>query len=215
VRFDTGDAARTDAVYVFTSVDFERGRLRGAATLPVVWQQSSWTDADLGPVETGWQSGVADPVLRLDAAVWRRPQRNASVRVSGSVKLPVASVSDGYSSGEVDLALGLSASAFRGRNSLLADVTYWWVGDTPEVSFRNVPAFYAGLGRVLDRGYRWSGIVSVSGAPSPIPGFEPAAQLSLAVLRVFGRGALGVSADIGLSDSAAKFAVGTTWRAVF
>ena len=215
VRFETADGARTDAVYVFTSIDFEHGRLRGAATVPVVMQQAAWIDPVLGPVETGWLSGIADPVLRLDGAVWRTPSGGASLRVSGSVKLPVASVEDGYSSGEVDVALGLSASIFRGRNSLLADFTYWWLGDPSEVEYRNVPAFYVGYARVLDRAYRWSAIASVSGAPSPVPGFDPAAQMSLAVLRVIGRGALGVSVDIGLTDSAANLAVGSTWRIVF
>ena len=69
--------------------------------------------------------------------------------------------------------------------------------------------------RVLDARYRWSGIVSVSAAPSAIPGFDPPAQASVAVLRVFGRAALGVSFDVGLTDGSADFAVGSTWRFVF
>lgn len=216
VTFRTAEGDRTDAVYLFNSVDFERGRVRGSVTLPVVVQQSRWTDPDRGPVETPWQSGVADPMVRADVAVWRSRWQDTSVRASGAVKVPVASVENGYSSGEVDVGVGMSFSTFRGRNSVLADVTYWMLGDASEVAYRNVPAFYVGYARVLDQGYKWSGIVSISGAPSAIPGFDPPAQVSLAVLRVFGRGAaLGLSFDAGLTDGSADFAVGTTWRFVF
>jgi hypothetical protein len=216
VRIDTAEGERTDAVYLFTSVDFERGRFRGSLTVPVIAQQSAWIDPDLGPVETGWQSGLADPTLRVDAEVWRNRTRDTTLRLSGAVKVPVASVEDGYSSGGTDVAFGLSVATFRGRNSVLADLTFWILGDPADADYRNVPAFYAGYARVLDRNYRWSGIVSVSGAPSAIAGFDPPAQVSLALLRLLGRGAaLGVSFDVGLTDGAADFAVGSTWRFVF
>lgn len=216
VRIDTPDGDRTDAVYFFTSLDVEHGRLRGTLTVPVVTQRSRWTDPALGPIETGWDSGLADPTLRMDVEVWRSRWRGTSVRASGSVKLPVASVDDGYSSGEVDVALGLSVSTFRGRSSLLADATYWTLGDPTAIDYRNVPAFYLGYARVLDRGYRWSGIVSVSGAGSAVRGFDAPAQVSVALLRLLGAGAAaGVSLDIGLTDGAADVAVGSTWRFAF
>jgi hypothetical protein len=216
VKVETAEGDRTDAVYVFNSLDFEYRRLRATATFPVIAQQSAWIDATLGPVETGWSSGAADPTFRLDAEVWRSRFRSTSVRLSGTVKVPVASVDDGYSSGQADVALGASIATFRGRNNLTADVTYWILGDPSELDYRNVPSFYAGYARVLDGRYKWSGIVALSGAPSPIPGLDPSVQLSLALLRVLRPGAaLGVSFDIGLTDAAADFAVGSTWRFAF
>ena len=216
VKIDTPDGQRTDAVYIFNSVDFEFGRLRGSATLPVIAQQSAWVDSVLGSVNTGWQSGLADPTFRIDADVWRTRLRGTSVRVSGSFKAPVASVDDGYSSGEADVAVGISVSTFLGRNGLLADLSYWTLGDPPGVDYRNVPTIYVGYARVLDPAARWSGIVSVSGSPSVIPGAEPTAQVSAAVLRLLGRGAsIGLSFDVGLTDGAADFGIGTTWRVAF
>jgi len=216
VRIGDSDDNRTDAVYLFNSVDLETGRVRTSISLPLISQQSRWVDAELGPVETPWQTGVADPSVRVDVEAWRNRARDVSIRASGTVKIPVASVEDGYSSGEVDVGVGMAVSVFRGRNSVLADITYWMLGDPPDFDYRNVPAFYVGYARVLDRAYRWSGIVSVSGAPSVIPGLDPPAQISVAVLRVFGTGAaVGVSFDIGLTGGASDFAVGSTWRFAF
>jgi hypothetical protein len=216
VRIQPSDDDRTDAVYLFNSIDFERGPVRGSLTLPLIVQQSSWVDPEFGASKTPWQSGLADPTVRADMRVWQSRARDVSVRASGTVKIPVASVEDGYSSGKADVAFGMSLSTFGGRNSVLADFTYWIVGDPPEVDYRNVPAVYVGYARVLDRSYRWSGIVSVSGAPSAIPGFDPASQVSFAVLRLLGTGAaVGFSFDIGLTGGSSDFAVGSTWRFVF
>ena len=216
VKIRTAEEDRTDAVYLFNSIDFERGPVRGSVTLPLIVQQSRWVDPEFGVSETPWQSGLADPTVRVDARAWQSRARDVSIRASGTVKIPVASVEDGYSSGEVDVAIGVSLSTFRGRNSVLADLTYWIVGDPPDYDYRNVPAIYVGYARVLDRNYRWSGIVSVSGAPSVIPDLEAPAQVSFAVLRIIGAGAaVGFSFDIGLTDGASDFALGSTWRFVF
>lgn len=216
VRIGESEEDRTDVTYLFNSFDIQTGRVRTSVSIPFLVQQSRWVDPEFGPFETPWQSGFADPSVRVDVDVWRNWRRDQSLRASGSVKIPVASVEEGYSSGEVDVAVGVSYSVFRGRNSVLADVTYWMLGDPPDFDYRNVPAFYVGYARVLDRSYRWSGIVSVSGAPSVIPGLDPPAQMSIAVLRVFGpRAALGFSFDIGLTGGASEFALGSTWRFAF
>ncbi len=216
VKIKTAEEDRTNAVYLFNSIDFESGPVRGSVTLPLIAQQSRWVDPEFGASETPWQSGLADPTVRVDVGAWQSRARDVAVRASGTVKIPAASVEDGYSSGQVDVAIGVTLSTFRGRNSVLADLTYWIVGDPPDVDYRNVPAIYVGYARVLDRNYRWSGIVSVSGAPSVIPGFDPPAQVSVALLRILGAGAaVGVSVDIGLTAGASEFAVGSTWRFVF
>lgn len=213
VTIDTAEGERADAVYILNSLDVEHGRVRGSVTLPWIAQRTAWAVADDQPLDVPWQSGLADPTFRVEVEAWRAAARDASLRLSASVKAPLASVEDGFSSGEVDYALGVSWSAFRGRQSVLADVTWWILGDPTAVDYSNVASFYVGYGRVLDRRYRWSAIVSASGSPSVIPGATPPAQVSVALLRGFGdRGALGVSLDLGLTDGAADLAVGTTFR---
>lgn len=216
VRVETADGDRTDAAYLFTSLDLETGPVRTSVTLPVVAQSLRWADPNAGLVETGWQAGLADPIIRVDGRIWRHLTGASALRVSGAVKLPVASREDGFSSGKVDAAVGLSVTTSQGRNSLLADVTYWIFGDPEDMAYRNVPAVYIGYARVLDRQYRWSGILSVSAAPSAIPDLGAPAQVSAALLRAVGRrGAVGVSVDVGLTDNAADLAVGSLWRFTF
>jgi len=216
VTIDTADGEQADAVYILNSLDVEHGRLRASATLPWIVQRSAWAVEGDQLLDVPWQSGFADPTFRVEVEAWRTRARDAALRLSASVKAPVASVEDGFSSGEVDYALGVSWSAFRNRQSVLADFTWWVLGDPSDVDYRNVASFYVGYGRVLDRRYRWSAIVSASGAPSVIPGGTPPAQVSVALLRGFGaRGALGVSFDVGLTDGAADLGVGTTFRFAF
>ena len=216
LRIKTDEGERTDAVYFFNSLDVQAGRVRASMTLPLISLQSRWSDPDLGPVESGRQSGLADPMVRVDAEAWRSRRGDLSLRPSAAVKFPVAGVDDGFSSGEVDVAFGASFSMFRGRNSLLADVTYWALGDTPDAVYRDAPAFYVGYGRVLDRNYRWSGIVSVSGSRAVTSGVDPPAQVSVALLRILGSGAaFGLSLDVGLMDGASDIAIGSTWRFAF
>lgn len=213
VTVDTTDGERADAVYILNSLDVEHGRVRGSVTLPWIVQRTAWAVADDQPLDVPWQSGFADPTFRVEVEAWRTGTRDAALRLSASVKAPVASVEDGFSSGEVDYALGVSWSGFRGRQSVLADFTWWVLGDPSDVDYRNVASFYVGYGRVLDRRYRWSAIVSASGSPSVIAGGTPPAQVSVALLRGFGaRGALGLSLDLGLTDGAADLGVGTTFR---
>lgn len=214
VTVETPEGDRTEAAYIFTTLDYEAGPLRTSLTVPLVAQSLEWTDPTVGRVATGWQTGMADPTIRLDARVWAAP--SSTVRLTGSVKLPVTSTEDGRSTGEVDAAVGVTVTTSRGRHSVMADVTYWMLGDPDAVTYRNVPAIYVGYARVLDRQYRWSGIVSISAAPSAIPTLGAPAQLSAALLRVVGRrAALGVSVDVGLTDQAADLAVGALWRIVF
>lgn len=216
VSADNVEGERSDAMYLLNGFDVEKGRIRASATVPFIVQRIRWTEADGAAAETPWLSGFGDPFFRVDVAVWRPRARGSSFRLSASIKPPLASVTDGFSSGEVDYAFGASWSSWRGRQSVLADVTYWVVGDPPDTDLRNVPAFYVGYGRVLDSRYRWSAIVSASGSPPLAPGLGSTAQISAAVLRTVGRtGAAGVSVDVGLTGGAADIALGTTWRFAF
>jgi hypothetical protein len=213
VRLDTAEGDRSDGLFIMNSVDGERGILRASATLPLLAQRSRWAVPDAEPIQEPWNFGLADPIFRADIGAWRSRAHDSSVRLSGSIKVPIASVDQGFSSGETDYAVGVSWSRFRGRHSVLTDVTYWVVGDTADVNFRNVPSFYVGYGRVLDEQYRWSAIVSASATPAVVPESGHPAQVGIAVLRMLGPGrALGISVHIGLNDSAADLAIGSMWR---
>jgi hypothetical protein len=217
VKTTTAEGERSEAVYLFNSVDVTRGWLRTTVTVPLVVERTRWAVDGVPDVEPEpWTVGFGDPVIRLDVEPFRRGASGLSARFGAAIKAPLASVDEGLSSGEVDVGLGVSVSAGRDRDSVLADVTYWIVGDPPDLPLRNGPSAYVGYARVLDRDYRWSALVSVSGSPALAPGLRAPAQVGIGILRVLRSGAgLGVSVDIGLTDGAADIAVGTSWRMAF
>lgn len=215
VRADVADGVRTDAFYILNSLDVERGAIRASATIPVIAQRSVLTQPGTDDIATAWGTGVADPIFRVDATVWRATGRRTTVRLSGSVKVPLGRVEDGYSSGRTDYAVGASWSHTRGRHSLMTDVTYWVIGDPPDVDVRNVASFYLGYGRILDRSFRTSIVVSGGLTPSIVAGLPSSGQVGVGWLRAIGPSALGVSANVGVTEGAADLALGTTWRVTF
>jgi hypothetical protein len=75
-----------------------------------------------------------------------------------------------------------------GRTSLLIEALYWKYGDP-------------------------KGIVSLAGVRPGYEGSSPPVLLNLALLRLIGhRQSLSVSANVGLTDTATDFSLGTTWR---
>lgn len=215
-KMETSDGERTDAVYLINAIDVERGRMRVSATLPWILQRSKWTDPVLGPGESAWQSGFSDPTFRIEAEAWRSRSQDVRLRLGGAIKVPVADVASGYSSGQTDVAVSLSVSTGRGRHSVFADATFWMLSDSPDATYRDVPTFYVGYARVLDRDYRWSGLLSVGGGPSVIPGAGAPMQVSAALLRLLGtKGALGLSLDVGVTNGSADIGIASTWRLVF
>lgn len=216
-RGESADGSGTTAVFWLNGVDVEWRRLRLAAMVPLVRQQITLVDTTTGDrIESEWESGFGDPMFRGDIEAWRSRSGRAAFRLSGTVKVPMASVESGRSSGATDAAVGISLFRSGARESLMADVTYWVVGDTPETAFRNSLGAYVGYGRILDQGRRWSALVSAGVAGAAVTGVRAPAQVTVALLRlVRANAALGISCDIGLTDGAADVALASSWRVGF
>ena len=67
------------------------------------------------------------------------------------------------------------------------------------------------LGQAFGRS--WTASASVSGGRSAVAGYDDAWWVSLLVGRSFSRGIWGVTASVGLSDTAPDVTVGLVWRA--
>ncbi|MEZ5316796.1 MAG: hypothetical protein R2752_05295 [Vicinamibacterales bacterium] len=216
VRVGTGED-RTDAVYLFNGVEVERGRIRVSATVPVILLRAPAVDAVTGAtLPAAWSNGIGDPVFRVDVATMPTRDQPFGATLSASFKPPLADAAQGFGSGEADVAFGVTLSGVRGRNSVLVDVSWWVLGDPPDLPLRDVPSFYAGYGRILDRQYRWSLLASVSGSPAIVSGLPSSSQVGVSLLRLFDRGSgVGVNLSLGLTDGAADVVVGTMWRVGF
>ena len=216
VRSRATDGVRSDAVYVFNGVDVPIGPVRASVTVPWIAQQTLlFTDASTTAAGSQWVRGLGDVFVRAEVPITRRLSP-VSAAVSGAVKFPTADADRGLGSGEVDVTFGVTDSATRGRHLVLTDVSYWMLGDSPELEVRSVPALYVGYGVVLGREYRWTATVAVASSVSIVEGYAAPTQLSVGVLRVMRSGAaLGMNIGIGLTDTTAAFTVGTSWRLVF
>ena len=208
---------QNDTVYFLNSIDVTLGRIRATAMLPVLSQKTVWSTAPgLTPQPSTWSGTVGDPMVRADVAVAGRHQGPWSVSLNSAVKIPVADAETGLGSGEFDSAYGVTFAGSRGRSSYLIDVSYWVLGDPADVEYRDVPALYVGYATILGNGYRWSAMAGLAGSGSVAPGLDPPVQFNVGILRALrSRVAIGATVGIGLTDTAADWTAGVSWRVGF
>jgi len=208
---------RSDTVYFLNSIDVTRGRIRATAMLPVLTQQTVWEVAPGVTVPaSNWSGTIGDPMVRADVAVAGQHDGPWSVSVNAAFKFPVADVDTGLGSGEIDKAFGVTLAGTRRRSSYMLDVSYWVLGDPPGTSYRDGPAFFLGYATILGHSYRWSAMMGLAGSRSVVEGLDPPIQISVGVLRALrSRIGLGATVGIGLTDTAADWTAGVSWRIGF
>jgi hypothetical protein len=153
-------------------------------------------------------TGVGDP--QVQAAYVLRPLSDTSrlrVQLMGTIKPPLADADAGFSTGAWDGGLGLSVSRAVPPWFVLAEGTYWWLGDLDELVLRNGVSYSVGVGRTL-LGGRWGLLASLSGATSLIEDVDPPAALNGGIN--YSTGVWGVSATVssGLTEGAASWSAG-------
>lgn len=178
------------------------GRRRGSD--PIVLPDTA-TYADVG---------IGDPSLRADLTLRRGLNGGPGIRLTGSIKTPVADVDRGFGTGAWDGALGLSLSQRLQNWFLFGEAMYWWMGDMDALALGNSIAYSVSLGRSL-RGGRLGLLASVTGYTAAIvEDTAPPLQTALGVSYSFGGGQYGLnaSAAFGLSESTPDAAFGLGWR---
>jgi hypothetical protein len=90
------------------------------------------------------------------------------------------------------------------------DATWWHMGDLPDLPLRDSWVGTLSMGRSFGRS--WLGSASLSGGRSTLSGYPDPWWASLLVSRAFPGGILGVTASVGLTDSAADVTLGVVWR---
>ena len=215
----SGPDATFDSVSVFNSVDAGRGPLRLTFSVPV-GRYHSVIEPGVDPVDGAvlpgsdtTASGFGDPLIRADVRVLDDRARGLSVGVAGSIKPPVADPAGGLGTGEMDYAFGVSLYKANGRTALLADALYWVFGDPEGIEYLDGMSYSTGVARTLSASGRWSTLLTLSGFTAGYGGLSAPVQLNVGVLTLVGRRhSLAVSAGFGLTESAADFSIGTSWR---
>jgi hypothetical protein len=232
---------RTNSLYVLSGLDLSAGALRLGASIPVVVQSTPWISYGPVPLPSGGReagevtrqmgrgqhrivlpvtgmdthSGVGDPLVRADVELIRDARYRPSIRIGATAKPPLASVDDGFSTGEWDYGGGLYLSKRLGVHSVSADVAFWRFGDLDELVLEDAWAYALSYGRSLAAGH-WSLLFSGSGYSTVIAGEDPPVQVGLGVGRIFSpRRAMTGSLSLGVTDTAPDLSAGLGWRVAF
>lgn len=158
-------------------------------------------------------AGHGDPLLRVDATVWGSAVSSRSLAFYSSVKLPLASASDGFGTGKSDEAVGATLTHRSTAWAVLGDVAYWHVGQSPADSYRNVMTGTVTVARPLE----WAGqhvYGSLTAATPFTKGTEGPVQVAAGwSRRSASRRTLSVTAGVGVTPTAPALTLsaGSSW----
>ena len=156
-------------------------------------------------------AGQGDPVLRVDATVWGSATSSTSLAFYSSVKVPLASATDGFGTGKWDEAVGTTLARRSTAWAVLADVAYWRVGRSSGDPYRDVMTGTITAARPL----RWDGqqvYASLFAATPFIAGADGPVQLGAGWSRTAAsRRTLSVTAGVGVTPTAPAFSLSAGW----
>ncbi len=243
VQFATGNyifATRTNSLFLFNEITFSRGNLRASATIPVILQNTPWiTYGGGGMVPTGGMGhsegghgmgggmtgsvdiddahkiGIGDPIARADIELIQEGKSMPSVRLASAVKIPLADIDHGFGTGEWDYGGGLSLSKLLGGNFVFLDLTYWVLGDMPDLELQDPLSYNVSLGRSFEGG-KYSLLASFSGYSKIIEEVAPLAEVGAALTRRLDlRHHISMSAEFGVTESTPDFFISFGWMIAY
>ncbi len=224
---------RTTSVTIATGFAYTAGRLTLRAGLPVFVQNTSLlAGSGAGMMPSGGGSGgsvggggmmgggsgtgmahyrtaAGDPSVQVG---WRLVDRaRTGVTLSAAAKIPVTDTTT-YGTGRWDWGATLSLS-HRPPGELFfgLDLSYWHLGDLPQLNFRDPILGTATASRFFPTS--WAGSLFASAGTAALPGYQPPVSVGAGVTHFSRRHlAWGVTAAIGLTETAPQFAIGASWR---
>ncbi len=156
----------------------------------------------------GYTSHIGDPTFQL--AVSPRVGDRTLIGASVTVKAPITDTTS-FGTGAWDVGGDVSVSQQVGERTFLGvNAGYWHLGDLPDLNLRDPWIAGASISQIVTPG--WAVSLSGSAARSAIDTYPASVLLSGGVLHVGARGAIGVTAGIGLSDTSPDFTLGMSWR---
>jgi hypothetical protein len=172
---------------------------------------SMMEEIDLADTATFEELGLGDVSAHAEIELLGFSASRPSIRLTAGAKVPVAGVDRGFGTGEWDYGAGLSAAQPLGRMLILADFSYWILGDMPDLELKNPVSYALAVGHPLSE--RLGLLVSVFGYSKIIEGTDPPAQLSLGLSYLIGANrSLTSSAAFGLTESSPDVSVSVGWR---
>ncbi len=173
--------------------------------------QQSTEPVDTIAFDSGFSADFGDPFVTVEGEVWSGFGAVRSVSLTVGTKAPLADVESGLSSGEWDVGVGGSVVLGLGRALLLANASYWWIGDMPELELRDGVSYALGVSTPVFSG-RGSLMGMVSGLSKLIETMEPPVTLTASLGGSVGsRSLVSATAGVGLTESASDVYVALGW----
>lgn len=158
------------------------------------------------------KAGVGDPAAFASLRLVNDGVGVPAIHVTGAVKFPVASVRSGFGTGEWDYGAGAGLSKQLGAMFVAADVMYWWLGDMPDLAFRN-PVTFAGTVSRLVAHDRYAVYANAWGSTKSLADIEAPAQVGAGVCRMqSGLCVLGFGLSFGLTSSSPDLSATINWQ---
>jgi len=158
------------------------------------------------------QLGLGDPVAHADVKLLEEGLIGPSIKITGDVKIPVATESHGFGTGQWDYALGLSLAKSIQTSFIFLDASYWKLGDLPGLDFHDPVVYSIALGHAFSEG-RYALLLSLAGATQMQDNVDPPMQVNGAFnFKLSDRASVFFNLGAGLTESAPDFAGGVGWH---
>ncbi len=157
---------------------------------------------------TGYRVALGDPIATV---LWRAVGGSrASVSLGAGAKAPVADTAT-FGTGAWDVgAIASLAITLGGWEFAGLDLSYWHLGDLPELEFVDPVTATVSVGRVFPRA--WGGSLFLTAGTPSIRGYDAPVLAGVSITRLGAGAAWGASVTAGLSDAVADVSAMLTWR---
>jgi len=218
-RGDYGTGTRSDVLYVPSALKVELEPLVFKVTVPWVRVDGDVVligDQPVGVAAGGApaRSGVGDVVVSLGYVYYPDVDFLPLTELTGKVKIPTADQQQGLGTGEADYTLQLDLSKSFGPITPFGGGGYKFVGEPPNVSFRDKAFAYGGFTLRLSRAFTIGAAYDWSQSAVATRGDDH--ELSPFVTIKLGRHlALDPYGVVGLSQNAPDWGVGLQVRFIY
>lgn len=122
--------------------------------------------------------GLGDVYLSGQYQLFAEKNSLPSVAITGQFKYPTAS--NDFGTGEYDYGTSVNISKRLGNYAGFLALGYWFLGDPPEVDYRNPITYGIGLGRFFN-GEKYSALIYYQGYTTILSDFDPPISGSLSL----------------------------------
>lgn len=160
----------------------------------------------------GDETGLGDPVLRLDFTLPGYLPGGIAGGLFAAVKAPVADADSGFGTEEWDYGAGLVAWRSGPELGASLELAWWRLGDPAALELKDPLTYRLAVARALPR-RRLAVAGLLRGYTETIPGRGSSAEVGVTLSRTFGAGrSLGLTALVGLTDAAPDLSFAVGWR---